>query len=82
VKRTTIVYPAVVGMLTSLALAPAAGARVQVCRVKVRCSSRWKSCPGKGRPGRVAIPAAMEVTKWSKPGRQKAALGRLQVGRP
>ncbi len=46
---------------------------VQVCRAKVRCSNRWKSCPGKGRPGRVAIPAAMEATKWSKPGRQKAA---------
>jgi len=48
---------------------------------KVRCSNRWKSCPGKGRPGRVAIPAAMEVTKWSKPGRHKTASGRLQVGR-
>ncbi len=52
------------------------------CAVKVRCSNRRKSCPGKGRPGRVAIPAAMEVTKWSKPGRKKAASGRLQVGRP
>ena len=55
---------------------------VHVCRDKVRCSNRCKSCPGKGRPGRVAIPAAMEVTKWSKPGRKKAAFGRLQVGRP
>ncbi len=41
-----------------------------VCRAKARCSGRCKSCPGKGRPDRVAIPAAMEVTKWSKPGRQ------------
>ena len=29
-----------------------AGVLVQVRRAKVRCSSRWKSCPGKGRPGR------------------------------
>jgi hypothetical protein len=33
---------------------------------KVRCSSRWKSRPGKGRPIRVAIPAVVEVTKRSE----------------
>ena len=49
------------------------GVVVQVCRAKARCSSRCKSCPGTGRPDRVAIPAAMEVTKWSKPGKHKAA---------
>jgi hypothetical protein len=59
----------------------APGVLVHVCRAKVRCSNRWKSCPGKGRPGRVAIPAAREVTNGSKPGRHKAAFGRLQVGR-
>ena len=32
------------------------GVAVQVRREKVCCSSRWKSCPGKGCPGRVAIP--------------------------
>ena len=42
--------------------------------MRVRCSNRCKSCPGKGRPGRVAIPAAMEVTKWSKPGRQEGGV--------
>jgi hypothetical protein len=57
------------------------GEAAQVCREKVRCSSRWKSCPGKGRPGRVAILTDVEVTKRSKLGRQKAAKGRLQVGR-
>ena len=55
---------------------------VHVCRAKVRRSSRCKSCPGKGRRGRVAIPAIVEVTKRLKPGRQKAAKGRLQDGRP
>lgn len=34
------------------------------CALTVRCSNRCKSCPGKGRPARVAIPAAMEETKW------------------
>ena len=41
---------------------------VQVCREKALRFSRRKSCPGKGRPGRVAIPAPMDVTIWSKPG--------------
>ena len=36
--------------------------------MKVRCSNRWHSCPGKGRPDRAASPAATEVTKWSEPG--------------
>src|SRR5271166_2199646 len=34
------------------------GVLVQVRRAKVRCSSRCKSCPGKGRSDRVAISAA------------------------
>jgi len=51
------------------------GVLVQVRRAKVRCSNRCESCPGKGRPGRVAISAVAEVTKWPEPGRQKAALG-------
>jgi len=38
--------------------------------VQVRCSSGCKSRPGKGRPGRVAIPAAA-VTKPSEPRRQR-----------
>jgi len=55
---------------------------VHVRRAKVRCSSRWKSCPGKGRPGRVAILAVVEATKRLKPGRKEAASGCLQAGRP
>jgi len=54
----------------------------RVRREKVCCSSRCKSCPGKGRPSRVAIPTDVEVTKRSELGKQKAALGRLQLGRP
>jgi len=38
---------------------------VQGRREKARCSSGCKSRPGKGRPGRVAIPAAAEATKPS-----------------
>jgi hypothetical protein len=49
------------------------GVLVQVRRAKVRCSNRCESCPGKGRPGRVAIPAAAEVTKRPEPGRKEAA---------
>jgi hypothetical protein len=36
---------------------------VHVCRAKVRCSNRWKPCPGKGRPGQVAIPTASEAAR-------------------
>jgi len=55
---------------------------VHVCRAKVRWSSGCKSRRGKGRPGRVAIPATAEATRRSKPGRQEATQGRLREGRP
>jgi hypothetical protein len=38
---------------------------VQVCRARVRCFSKWKSCAGEGRPGRVATDTARPAFgKW------------------
>ena len=52
---------------------PGGPVAVQVCRERFFVPAGCESRPGKGRPGRVAIPAAVEVTKRSKPGRKKAA---------
>jgi len=59
---------------------------VHVCRAKARSSSpprlrifdsAEESCPGKGRPGRVAIPAVVEITKRLKPGRLQGGVRRV-----
>ena len=62
------------------------GVLVQVCRAKVRCSIRCKSCPGKGRPGRVATHypahgASREWTKWRSEGKEEFASAEAEVAR-
>lgn len=46
-----------------------------VRRAKAKSSSECKPRPGKGRWGWEAIPAAVEVTEMSEPGRQLTACG-------
>jgi hypothetical protein len=60
----------------------APGVPIAVRRAKARISSGCESRPDNWSLHPVAIGAAVEVTKPSKPSRQRAALAARRAGRP